>query len=133
MNKKRVVNFAASAFVMAGLVTAGLTGAHACHNKDLLHKWCPINNYLGAEHQAWIVNRLYKNEDYHAYVSNDGKVTLERTPYLRVDENGNTMIYDPPGSIFNGDKIVTTIETDGIVITKGEEIYSIIEPPKHSR
>lgn len=90
INKNKIKKYAASAIIVASLIlpTKGIVALEAPN--EHLDKWCPLNEYLGVEHQ---INKINSLPGYNAKYSGDGVFDaseLENGKYYAIYNDGTT-------------------------------------------
>lgn len=130
MEKKNIKKYAGVG-VLSMALTAGAVGiAIGCYESsvDHLNEYCPLNYYLGVEHQ---IEEIHQGNSYYgvtAFPVENGRIQLVSNPEVVMDSSsGNTYFYAPPGYTLEGENAVKTVNiasgTNGIAITK-EGIYN---------
>lgn len=130
MEKKNIKKYAGVGILATSLsIAAGIAGISLFDSHiDHLNEYCPLNYYLGVEHQ---IENIHQGNSYYgvtAFPVENGRIQLVSTPEVVMDSSsGNTYFYAPPGYTLEGENAVKTVNiasgTNGIAITE-DGIYN---------
>ena len=125
MNKKKIINVLAAAFITTGLIVGG-HAAIECHNTDHLTEYCELNKVFGTKHQINKINHDYIVYGIQAYKIEDNIATLKSSYRTETREDGTKINYSPVGFYYDNGELKKDIYIPfggEIAITLGTPIF----------